>query len=69
MDSNEKWYSVKEVAGVFEVSCDSVRRWIMRGKLRAFLMPGQSSRRKRIYQSFRISESELARFIRSQMTA
>ena len=51
MDSSEKWYSVKEVAGMFSVSVDSVRRWIVRGKLRAFLLPGQSSRRKRIYQS------------------
>ena len=32
MDSSEKWYSVKEVSARFGVSCDSVRRWIKRGK-------------------------------------
>ena len=42
MDANEKWYSVKEVAGKLGVSVDSVRRWIRRGLLRAFKMPVRS---------------------------
>ena len=69
MDSNEKWYSVKEVAGRFEVSRDSVSRWIKRGQLRALKLPGQSSKRKRVYDSYRIAESEMHRFERVQMTA
>ena len=68
MESNEKWYSVKEVAARFGVSCDSVRRWIKRGKLKAFKMPSLSSKRKRIFECFRVASSELDRFLRANMT-
>jgi excisionase family DNA binding protein len=57
MDSDEKWYSVKEVAARLSVGCDSVRRWIKRGRLKAFKMPSLSSKRKRIFESFRVSFS------------
>ena len=67
MDSNEKWYSVKEVAAKRGVSCDSVRRWIKWGILRAFKMPSLSSKRKLIFECFRVSESELDRFTRANM--
>jgi len=70
MDSNEKWYSVKEVAARRGVSCDTVRRWIQRKLLRAFKFPGRSNnRRRRVYDCFRIAESELDRFTRANMTS
>jgi hypothetical protein len=73
MDSNEseRWYSVDEFAVSFRskrVSVDSVRRWIRSGKLRAFIFPRTSNRRKRTFETFMISESERQRFIRSNMT-
>jgi len=55
---------VKEVAARFGVSCDTVRRLIKGGKLRALKLPMQSSKRKRIYEVFRIALSELIRFER-----
>jgi excisionase family DNA binding protein len=68
MDSNEKWYSVKEVAARYGVSCDTIRRRIKRGILRALKLPSLSSKRKRIYECFRIAESELDRFTRVNST-
>ena len=68
MDSNEKWYSVKEVAHLLRVSADTVRRLIRRKLLRALRVSMQSSRRRRIYECFRIAESELVRFMRGNMT-
>jgi excisionase family DNA binding protein len=62
MDSNEKWFSVKEVAGMKGVSVDTVRRWIRRGLLKAFRLPVQSNRRKRKYECFRISSHHLDSF-------
>lgn len=69
MDSNEKWYSVKEFAGSLAVGRDTVIRWIQKGVLRAFKFPGQSNKRKRVYRSYRISESERQRFIRQWMSS
>ena len=69
MDSNEKWYSVKEVAAQRGVSPDTVRRWINRKLLRAFKFPGRSNRRHRVYDCFRVAESELDRFTRANMTS
>lgn len=68
MDSNEKWYSVKEAAHLLGVGVDSVRRWIRKRLLKAFRMPVESSRRKRRYECFRIAESELVKFMRVNMT-
>jgi excisionase family DNA binding protein len=68
MDSIEKWLSVKEVAARRGVSCDTVRRWIQRKLLRAFKISERSSRRNRIYECFRVAESELERFTRARMT-
>jgi len=70
MEFNEKWYSVKEVAARFGVSCDTIRRLIKRGRLRALKMSLQvSPRRRRTYNVFRIALSELIRFERSWMTS
>jgi excisionase family DNA binding protein len=69
MDSNEKWYSVKEVAAQRGVSPDTVRRWIQRKLLRAFKFPGRPNRRRRVYDCFRVAESELDRFTRANMTS
>jgi excisionase family DNA binding protein len=68
MDSNEKWYSVKEVAALRGVSCDTVRRWIQRRLLRAFKFSERSNKRRRVYDCFRVAESELDRFTRARMT-
>jgi excisionase family DNA binding protein len=65
MDSSEKWYSVKEVARILSVSVDTVRRLIRRGFLKALRLPVQSNRRKRKYESFRIADAELGRFVRT----
>jgi excisionase family DNA binding protein len=67
MDSSERWYSVKEFAMSLSVGVDSVRRWIKEKKLRAFKMPKLTSQRHRVYDSYRIAESERQRFIRRQM--
>jgi excisionase family DNA binding protein len=69
MDSIEKWYSVKEVAGLCGVSSDTVRHWIQRKLPRAFKFPGRSNRRRRAYDCFRISEGALDRFTRVNMTS
>ena len=68
MDSNEKWYAVKEVAARYGVSTDTIRRRIKAGMMRALRFPYRSSKRKRIFEVFRISESELQRFERANST-
>ena len=60
MDSIEKMYSVKEVAALLGWSPDTIRRLIDRGILKCLEIP-QVSRRKRVYRSRRISESEVMR--------
>lgn len=69
MDSSERWYSVKEVSAMLSVHSSTVIRWIERKVLRAFKFPCPTSKRRRKYMSYRISESELERFIRTGMTA
>jgi len=68
MDSNEKWYAVKEVAAQLGVSCDTVRRRIRGKLLRAFKFSERSTRRTRNYECFRVSASEVDRYIRARMT-
>lgn len=69
MDSNEKWYSVKEVAARYGVSRDTISRRVKRGKIRALRFPSISPKRKRGYDMDRISESELQRFERGNTTS
>jgi predicted site-specific integrase-resolvase len=69
MDSNEKWYSVKEFAGQLSVSDDTVIRWIHRGYLVAFRFPCPVRNRKRKYESYRIRGADGERFIRTRMTS
>ena len=61
MDSNEKWYSVKEFSALFGWSGDTVRRLVNRGFIRAIVLPQQSARRRRNYRSLRIHSSEAQR--------
>jgi excisionase family DNA binding protein len=68
MDSNEKWYSVKEVSGILRVDRETVRRWILNQELEALVLPFRGSNRIRIYQSRRVSETALTRFIESRLT-
>ena len=49
------------------VGRDTIIRWIQRGVLRVFRFPAPSKKRERKYDSYRISESERQRFIRSWM--
>jgi len=65
----EKWYSVKEVAARYGVSCDTIRRRIKAGIIRALRFSERSSKRVRTFEVFRISESELQRFERVYMTS
>jgi excisionase family DNA binding protein len=65
----EKWYSVKEVAARYGVSCDTVRRRIRAGLLRALLWPRLSGKRKRKYETLSVPHSELIRFERANMTS
>ena len=69
MDANEKWYSIKEVAGRYGVSRDTISRRIKKGKIQALRFPSVSSKRKRGYDMDRISESELQRFERGNTTS
>jgi hypothetical protein len=79
MDANEKWYTVKQFAMSFgqnpftgepdRISEDTVRRRIADGLLKALRLPSRTNRRKRIYKTLLISESERERFIRANMTS
>jgi hypothetical protein len=40
LGENEKMYTVHEVAAIFSISCDSVRRMIGRGIMKAWRLPG-----------------------------
>jgi predicted site-specific integrase-resolvase len=65
---SEKWYSVKEVAGILRVDRETVRRWIIGGWLRVLELPHESPFRHRVYISRRVSGSELERLIRIRTT-
>ena len=59
----EKWYSVKEVAAILGFSEDTVIRQINRGLLKAFVLPGTSSKRRRVYRCRRVLGRDLLRYI------
>jgi hypothetical protein len=61
----EKWYSVKEVADILGFSEDTVIRQINRGFLKAFVLPGRSDKRHRIYRSRRVQGAEIIRYIKT----
>lgn len=64
----ENWYSVKEASAILGYSDDTVIRQIDRGFLKAFILPGRPSSRRRIYQSRRIQGRELIRYIQTYMS-
>ena len=68
MDSSERMYSMKEAGAILGVSPDTVKRRIDEGMLKAWVMPVRLNRRKRVYRTRRILESEIRRFIASSMT-
>ena len=68
MDSQGEWLSVKEVSALLRVSCDTVRRLVVRGEIQALRLPVRASRRRRNYQSLRIHGTEVERFIRRNLT-
>ncbi len=63
----ERWYSVKEVSGLLGFSRDTVIRQVRRGFLKAFVLPGKSSVRRRVYESRRIQGSEVLRYVREHV--
>lgn len=66
MESFEKMYSVKEVSAISGWSVDSIRRRIDSGHIRAKVLPRISGKRKRVYKSRRIPESEVRRFLKPE---
>ena len=68
MDSNEKWYSVKEVSAKMSWGVDTIRRLVDRGYMKAVVLPCRSGRRRRTYRSMRIPESEIERCIKALQT-
>ena len=64
----EKWYSVTEVSEIMGPSPDRIRDRIYGGYLQAFIKPGTSSRRLRIYRGARIKGSEIIRFVSVHLT-
>lgn len=69
MDSNEKWYAVKEVGARYGVSCDTIRRRVKDGIIQAVNFSGPKKRSTRKCDALRISESELQRFERNKKTS
>jgi hypothetical protein len=63
----ERWYSVKEVSEFLGWSADTVVRQIRRGFLKAFILPGKSSMRRRVYQCRRVQGSEIMRYVREHV--
>jgi hypothetical protein len=63
----EKWYSVKEVAAILGFSEDTVVRQVNRGFLKAFVLPGKRSNRRRQYLCRRIQGGELIRYIKTYL--
>jgi Helix-turn-helix domain len=63
----DKWYSVKEAGAILEFSDDTVIRRIKWGLLKAFVLPGKSNKRRRVYESRRIQGAELIRFIKTYL--
>jgi hypothetical protein len=63
----EKWYSVKEVAAILGFSEDTVIRQIIRGFLKAFVLPGKSDKRRRVYRCRRVRGRDLCRYIDGYM--
>jgi excisionase family DNA binding protein len=66
--NREKWYTVWEVSQLLEWSQDTIRRWIYRGKLRAFIAPGREGHRHRRWRGTRILGAELIRFLEAHLT-
>jgi hypothetical protein len=64
----EKWYKVTEVAKLLGWGVDAVRDWIYGGHLQAFIKPGNSDRRRRIYRGARVKGSEIIRFANAHLT-
>src|ERR1019366_1687974 len=64
----EKWYTVRQTSEILGWSIDSIRRWIYKGHLQAFIRPGRGIRRARIYNAARILGAEIIRFVKEHLT-
>jgi len=63
LGENEKMHSVNKVAAIFNISSDSVRRMIRGGIIKAWRLPAPN-RKRRVYNVYRIPESEVQRVFR-----
>lgn len=66
----EKWYSVGDLHVNLEWSEDTIRRWILRGELPAFIQSNEDEkgrRRKRVYRSVKVLGADVIRFIERKM--
>lgn len=66
----DKWYKIREVAVISGWSVDTIRRWIRRGLLKAFLQPTMSTRRnyKRKWQGMKVLGRDLLDFLSGNMS-
>jgi hypothetical protein len=64
----EKWYKIREVAVISGWSVDTIRRWIRKGFLKAFLQPTVSNRRKRKWQGMKVLGRHLLDFLGGNMS-
>jgi len=48
---------------------DTIRRWIHRKLMAAFVLPSLENRRKRKYQCLRIQGCEIIRFVKAHLTS
>jgi hypothetical protein len=65
----ERWYTVKEVEAILGWDVDTIRRWIHRKLMAAFVLPSLENRRKRKYQCLRIQGCEIIRFVKAHLTS
>jgi hypothetical protein len=64
----ETWYTVLQTSKILGWGVDAIRRWIYEGHLQAFIKPGRSGRRPRIYRGARIQGCEIIRFAKAHLT-
>jgi hypothetical protein len=60
---SDAWYSVDAVARYANLSRDTIIRQIHRGYLKAFVLPSEPKKRRRIFRTYRIRGAEVLRWI------
>jgi hypothetical protein len=67
--SEQKYYSMKEVAGMKSMSVDSIRRQILDGFLQCEVLLTKGNNGNRVYRTRRISHEEIVRWTRLMQEA